>query len=702
MNNVLKLIVEMVGNQQASTGLKKLANEVSTFGQTIRAGFGLSVGATLANGILAIARSIPQAVKEGVKYAASLEDLASQSGLTTDAVQVLGAAARASGADFENVRQAIGNLRLATEQALTGNGKLAAAFESLGLDAARLAELPLASQFEAVAGAFSKAGDSGKAFSSIVTILGERDATRLQGMLRELGANGLPRLAEQLRQSGALLDSTFIKKADEIDDRWGLLKQRFQTSIAQFAIVLKPLLDALTGFAGFALRVFDRIALAIYRIGNAAGGAAALLADKLQGGSLTAADVERILQEKEARDFGRGAKSPSDLLGNAPSDAAQTTARAAAVRSLVDAESRLKVVQSENAALSLRGLTAAEATEKQVAALEREITARRQLIEATRAKPLDGETETQRAAAIAILRAQNLQLQNQINELVLGPSRLQKSRDAFAGLNDAASNPNALSPLGGVQTGILDFFTSLGTAGQQVASTIQNSLGTAVQGIGDGIYGWLSQTQSFGEALQNIRGSILRGMIQSIVDMGTQWIFTHGIAKAGMLALDALQSFLLGKKVVEVNAAEAATLPAKTAGAAAASISSFGVAAAVGIAAMVAALALFGGGFAEGGFTGPGGKFDVKGAVHAGEYVMPAEVVRRLGVNTLEGIHRAALSPARASRIASASPSGAGSGGFGPVVLVDDRREADRFARGATMEAQIRQVTRRDRYRIFS
>lgn len=249
--------------------------------------------------------------------------------------------------------------------------------------------------------------------------------------------------------------------------------------------------------------------------------------------------------------------------------------------------------------------------------------------------------------------------------------------------------------------GIDDFSRTIGRTFDQVSDFISGTLGAAVQGITDGLYGWITATQSFGEAMRNLGGTVLRSLLQTIVQMGVQWTVTHGIAKVGMIALDALQSFLLGKKVVEVNAAEAATMPAKVAGAAAASISSYGIAAAVGIAALIAALAIFGGGFAEGGYTGAGSKYEVKGMVHAGEYVMPAEVVRRLGRSTLEGIHRSAMSPASA-RGGAAAGSFSNGGGGGPIILVDDRREADRFARGATMESQIGQVMRRERYRTFA
>ncbi|MCD9097041.1 phage tail length tape measure family protein [Luteimonas fraxinea] len=44
-------------------------------------------------------------------------------------------------------------------------------------------------------------------------------------------------------------------------------------------------------------------------------------------------------------------------------------------------------------------------------------------------------------------------------------------------------------------------------------------------------------------------------------------------------------------------------------------------------------------GFADGGFTGAGGKYQVAGVVHRGEYVMPQETVARYGVAAMQAIH---------------------------------------------------------------
>ncbi|WP_415402894.1 phage tail tape measure protein [Tateyamaria sp. SN3-11] len=53
-------------------------------------------------------------------------------------------------------------------------------------------------------------------------------------------------------------------------------------------------------------------------------------------------------------------------------------------------------------------------------------------------------------------------------------------------------------------------------------------------------------------------------------------------------------------------------------------------------------LTLLGGGFANGGFTGRGGKYEPAGIVHKGEYVMSKAATSAIGVGTLDQLHRSA------------------------------------------------------------
>lgn len=57
----------------------------------------------------------------------------------------------------------------------------------------------------------------------------------------------------------------------------------------------------------------------------------------------------------------------------------------------------------------------------------------------------------------------------------------------------------------------------------------------------------------------------------------------------------------------------------------------------------------FGSSYATGGYTGPGGKHQPAGIVHAGEYVMPQETVRRLGIGAMDAIRDGATPGQRPS-----------------------------------------------------
>lgn len=54
-------------------------------------------------------------------------------------------------------------------------------------------------------------------------------------------------------------------------------------------------------------------------------------------------------------------------------------------------------------------------------------------------------------------------------------------------------------------------------------------------------------------------------------------------------------------------------------------------------------LKVLGGGFAEGGYTGPGGKYQPAGVVHKGEYVLSKAATSALGVANLDSLHQSAL-----------------------------------------------------------
>lgn len=196
----------------------------------------------------------------------------------------------------------------------------------------------------------------------------------------------------------------------------------------------------------------------------------------------------------------------------------------------------------------------------------------------------------------------------------------------------------------------MDAMNKLASQGQitmsTLANTFQNVFSSAVHSISSGITSLIEGTKTWGQALRQIGASILNEVISAIVQMGVRWVMTQ------------LMMAVMGKSILAASTAATAPIAAAqaaiwTPAAVAATIASWGGAAmaAPGFIAAANAVSLGMSMFDQGGFTGPGGRMEVAGIVHRGEYVMPADVVDRIGVGNLEALHRGG-SPAAAAAMA--------------------------------------------------
>lgn len=207
----------------------------------------------------------------------------------------------------------------------------------------------------------------------------------------------------------------------------------------------------------------------------------------------------------------------------------------------------------------------------------------------------------------------------------------------------------------------------IGTLAQQVARSFTDVMGSAIDGISGSIEGLITRTMDWADALQNVARTIGSSVVSAISRMFAEWI-------VGRLAA-------MAKNIFAVQAEGAAETAAKTPGALLTSISSWGTAAVVGLAALTAVMAAVGA-FATGGMVqGPGGpKSDsILARLSAGEFVVNADATSRYR-GLLEAINgNPAAVPARASvgdgsAVGQAAPD-SGSGGRIAIFFVDDIRD---------------------------
>ena len=217
-----------------------------------------------------------------------------------------------------------------------------------------------------------------------------------------------------------------------------------------------------------------------------------------------------------------------------------------------------------------------------------------------------------------------------------------------------------------------------GTIQQQIARGFTTVIGSAVDGVASSIEGLIHGTMNWADALRNVGTSILNSVVTAISRMVAEWI----VGRA-----------LMAAKEILFSQQEAA---AKAPSALMSSISSYGVAAIVGLAALTAAMAAIGS-FAGGGYTGPGERLEPVGLVHRGEFVVPADRVQEFGVGFFESIRQGRVGPDEVT-----PQSGSQEGGNRPltVVLVDSRQEAKRWAESAEGQSTIVNVVRNARTEI--
>ncbi|MDM3063461.1 phage tail length tape measure family protein [Citrobacter sp. CK180] len=144
------------------------------------------------------------------------------------------------------------------------------------------------------------------------------------------------------------------------------------------------------------------------------------------------------------------------------------------------------------------------------------------------------------------------------------------------------------------------------------------------------------QAAQANQAIESQKNEIITGATQTMIDSGLQILATgfgeqSGIYKA---AFAASKAFAIAQSLVSIQQgiAMAAANPFPANLAAMASVA----AATASIVSNIAAVADVG--FAAGGFTGQGGKYQPAGIVHKGEYVFDKAATNRIGVSNLEAL----------------------------------------------------------------
>jgi len=220
------------------------------------------------------------------------------------------------------------------------------------------------------------------------------------------------------------------------------------------------------------------------------------------------------------------------------------------------------------------------------------------------------------------------QLQQKIDEL--------RSQQAGNAGEQTANAPQTLGQ--GMLEGTIGVLDQIGTKAQQVARGMQTVWQSAIGNIQGGLYKMITGTVTLGEGLKGIAVGFGQSMLQAF----TQMVAEYAVKKAAMFTIDVL---FAGKSLALSLASAAKSLVAWMPAAIAAAISSFGVAAAIGLAAVVGVMASFAtGGMVSG--PGTGTSDSIPARLSNGEFVQPAAAVSYYGADFMESIRNRSFNPA--------------------------------------------------------
>lgn len=621
---------------KATAELSKFRQEATSTGQALKTGFGIEIAR---RGLDLLTRSLREMAVESFNMADAIKDTARNLGLTTDAYQVLGAIIKDAGGDIGLLTMAVSNSNRSLAEARNVGSAAASAYRALGLNIVALEQLPIERRFETIARAIANSTDRTAAFDAASKILGARNLPTLLGALRDLAEEGYDKVAAAAREAGRVMENETIQRLERAKKNIEKLKEAATITVGEEVGTImgaweKEGIMGVMRYAAAAWQPFYRAAV----------------------------------KARYAAAVPETPPPPGD--GSAEREAALKNQLAAAEDALARAILRRQTIEADPTRTDL------QKRERLVALMKDEAAARTAVADALKAMPLDGTTQQQRDFEIEKLREENKRLNDQLRRIGYGtPSfdREQSTRDRYKQFTEDDNGLGGFNAGGAMRLGAMDWVTSLGTQGEQVSAALQSTLGATVQGISDGIYGWITGTMSFGEAMMQLGATVLRTILQTIVQMGVQMLVNATLGKALQAAAHAAavgMALAVAAPLAMIWAVPATLATIATMGAAAAQ-APMSITAAKGT-----VLATSVAGFSEGGYTGDFPESQVAGVVHGREGVLNAPAMRALGISRLDQLNAgvpleqlAVPSFSRASAVVAGAPllggRGAGMGGGG-------------------------------------
>ena len=641
LDMLLRIRSDLAGVQSTQRELQKTVGIAQRVGPAVQAGVRSLMGyvATYAS-----IRTVASQVQAAISHASRVSDQAYQATMNAVDLQAVQAVGTQVGVTAERVGVAVSQMRNQAMEAVNGNVKLRRAFSDLGVEMKDFYRQPTERKLEALAVGFANATDKEAAFNAVSQIFGRESGPRMVELLDRIGKDGLVKVRDNAIAAGLALEGWELEVLDGLDDK-----------LATLGLKIKVLTGRVT---------------------------AAFVNDDTRGAIW---DMLKLVSEglwisikntfhNVAIEFPRALINDMKAFFSWFSDAMKLIAKSfvlliqEGVNAMVDKVNPLlkKLRLGQMSGIDTSGTRAdADAIRERMQGpyIDPEkstVTSMSGLAELFSAKPYGNPDNQFGWGAMALMS---------------GFGKASAGDADAGGAGDAGVNGEKVKDLSILELKVKELKSQIGDIETVFAENFTGMLSAGIGTISNGISGLLMKTQSLGQSLRGI----WNGFVESAVSAFSKMVAEYAVSKAAMFMVDQAQAAKnLALSVAGAAKSLVAWIPAAIAAVIGSGWAGLGLAAA-GAVAVMAAL----GSFADGGYTGPGGKYQPAGVVHRGEYVIPAEAVSRLGVDYFDAIAGGLMGPS--PDVTNAA--GSGSSGFGvaagqpqSIIMVDDSRSSIRKA----------------------
>lgn len=177
----------------------------------------------LVSGAVKAGEGLAEIVTKTVETAGALNDTSVALGVTTDAIQELGYAAKLNGSSVEGMSDGIRKLSINMAAAASGSEEAAQTFRKLGVQITEGGKLRTADAVIGdIAEKFKAMPDGARKVAAAVSLFGKSGASLIPTLT--LGRDKLEETRQEARDLGIILDKDVIPSADDLGDSWDKIK----------------------------------------------------------------------------------------------------------------------------------------------------------------------------------------------------------------------------------------------------------------------------------------------------------------------------------------------------------------------------------------------------------------------------------------------------------------------------------------------